>query len=176
MSTREAYSARPWYREVWPWLLMLPPAGAVAGGIAMIYLALHTSSDLVVSDYARIEEITEQRFARDARAVELGLAARVALVEPAPGRAAVTVTLDGREVPNVVRLELQHAARHELDTAVTLGHLPNAAENVYSGELELAPGHYELELGPLDQSWRLAGALGALPATLELRPQGAPSP
>lgn len=176
MSTRETHPARPWYREVWPWLLMLPPAGAVAGGVAMLYLALNTSSDLVVSDYARIEEITEQRFARDARAAELDLAAQITFAEPGRGRAAVTVTLDGREVPSVIRLELQHAARHELDAAVTLGHAPGAADNVYSGELDLTPGHYELELGPLDQSWRLAGALGGLPATLELRAQGVPSP
>jgi len=31
--------ARPWYRQLWPWLLMLPPAAAVIGGGFTLYLA-----------------------------------------------------------------------------------------------------------------------------------------
>ena len=27
--------SRPWYRQLWPWLLMLPPAAAVIGGVSL---------------------------------------------------------------------------------------------------------------------------------------------
>ena len=33
-------TARPWYRQFWPWLLIIPPAAAVIGGILTLYLAI----------------------------------------------------------------------------------------------------------------------------------------
>jgi hypothetical protein len=32
--------ARPWYRQLWPWLLIVPPAAAVVGGAITLYLAV----------------------------------------------------------------------------------------------------------------------------------------
>jgi hypothetical protein len=45
----------PWYRQLWPWLLMLPPAAAVFGGFLTLYLALATPDPLVRDDCARPE-------------------------------------------------------------------------------------------------------------------------
>jgi hypothetical protein len=39
---------RPWYRQLWPWLLMLPPAFAVVGGGITLYLAV-TRPDVLIS-------------------------------------------------------------------------------------------------------------------------------
>lgn len=41
---------RPWYRQLWPWLLMLPPAGAVFGGALTYYLAVTRPDTLVRQD------------------------------------------------------------------------------------------------------------------------------
>ena len=38
---------RPWYRQLWPWLLMVPPAAAVIGGALTLYLAV-TRPDILV--------------------------------------------------------------------------------------------------------------------------------
>lgn len=38
---------RPWYRQLWPWLLILPPAAAVVGGFATLYLAVSRPDALV---------------------------------------------------------------------------------------------------------------------------------
>lgn len=175
MSTTRALPARPWYREPWPWLLMLPPILSVAGGVAMVYLALETPTELAVADYARIEELTANRFARDARAAELGLAAEVAFAPAGAGRATVSVTLAtpvGEAPPPAIRLTLRHAARQANDVDVTLGRALDGAANAYAGEIALAPGHYEVEIGTLDQAWRLAGALTRLPQALTLHAQG----
>jgi hypothetical protein len=175
MSTPGAVSARPWYREPWPWLLMLPPVLSVAGGVAMVYLALDTPTELAVADYARIEEVTADRFARDTRAAELGLTAEVAFAPAGEGRATVTVTLAtpaNEAPPAAVRLELQHAALRAHDIAVTLGRARDGAANVYAGEIALAPGHYGVEIGSLDLEWRLAGVLTQLPQALRLTAQG----
>jgi uncharacterized protein len=61
MSTPGAIPTRPWYREPWPWLLMLPPAVSVAGGLVMLYLALSSPPELVPTDALESQPSTAQR-------------------------------------------------------------------------------------------------------------------
>lgn len=49
MSSRRLDSPRPWYRHRWPWLLAIPPAAAVIGGVVTLYLAV-TRPDVLVRD------------------------------------------------------------------------------------------------------------------------------
>lgn len=41
------------FKDKWPWLLAIPPAAAVIGGIAVLYLAITTNDGLVADDYYR---------------------------------------------------------------------------------------------------------------------------
>ena len=41
---------RPWYRQLWPWLLIVPPAAAVIGGCLTLYLAVTRPDTLVRED------------------------------------------------------------------------------------------------------------------------------
>jgi hypothetical protein len=41
---------RPWYRQLWPWLLIVPPAAAVIGGSLTLYLAVTRPDALVRED------------------------------------------------------------------------------------------------------------------------------
>ena len=43
-------TARPWYRQLWPWLLIVPPAAAVIGGFLVLYLALTRPDALIRKD------------------------------------------------------------------------------------------------------------------------------
>ena len=47
------HDARPWYRQLWPWLVMAPPFASVCAGIAMIWMAIATNDGLVTPDYSR---------------------------------------------------------------------------------------------------------------------------
>ena len=49
---------RPWYRQAWPWLLIIPPAGAVIGGAITLYLAISHPDTLVRADCHRDGAIT----------------------------------------------------------------------------------------------------------------------
>ena len=42
--------SKPWYRHLWPWLLIVPPAGAVIGGGITVYLAVTRPDTLVRQD------------------------------------------------------------------------------------------------------------------------------
>jgi hypothetical protein len=46
-------AAKPWYRHVWPWLLVIPPLGAVIGGGITLYLAVTRPDTLVRKDCVR---------------------------------------------------------------------------------------------------------------------------
>ena len=41
---------RPWYRQLWPWLLIVPPAAAVIGSSLTLYLAVTRPDTLVRKD------------------------------------------------------------------------------------------------------------------------------
>lgn len=157
-------SVKPWYREVWPWLLMLPPFASVIGGVTMVYLAVGAPEALVVDDYARIEEITRERLAADRRAAELALTARVTLKPSGEGEFAVLVELGGAE-PAELSVRLRHAAYEAADRRLVL----ERGDGPYQGRAELAPGRYDVEIEPADGSWRLAGQIAAGAATLGIR-------
>jgi hypothetical protein len=146
---------RPWYREVWPWLLMLPPLASVIGGVTMVYLAVGSPEALVVEDYARIEEITRERYTAEHRATELGVGAVVAL-RAVDGATQIVVEVEGGpafSLPRELALHFRHAGREDADRAVAL----KREADRYVGATDLAVGRYELELAPLDDAWRLTG-------------------
>jgi uncharacterized protein len=43
-------TSKPWYRQLWPWLLIIPPAAAVIGGGITLYLAVTRPDTLVRQD------------------------------------------------------------------------------------------------------------------------------
>jgi hypothetical protein len=133
----------------------------------MVVLAVGQPVELVVADYARIEELTSERFARDARAAELALAAEASFRSAPEGRTSVAVVLATGDtaLPPVLQLRLQHVARSEADRQIVL----YRDADVYRGVFELAAGRYDVEISPIDASWRLAGSLDAVPASLHLR-------
>jgi len=146
---------------------MLPPAFAVAGGIAMLWLAAGTPSPLVVDDYARIEELTSERFDRDREALSLGLSAvldfdrdnaRIGLELLAPA---------SFELPGAVTLILRHATDPSADIELKLSRDGDG----FTTAAEIATGRYLIEVFPEDRSWRLAAGARWLDGELMLRPQ-----
>ena len=151
---------KPWYRHLWPWLVMIPPAGAVVGGFVTAWLAGGPPA-LVVDDYAEIAMATELDQARDRRAAELGLAARVQLDPDAarPGlvTAAVSLQASSGQVVHLDALTLRfvHATREEFDRETSL----ERRAGRYSGLIERRPGRFYVHLGDPAGSWRLVGEL-----------------
>jgi hypothetical protein len=145
---------------------MIPPALSVVGGVTMIVLATHTSRALVVDDYARIEELTEERFARDREAVRLGLEATFSAADE-PGRVEVKLysSVIGR-LPEHLVLQLQHASDAADDRRIAL----ERSGDRYSALTEIVPGYYHVELMPEPGSWRLGSGLVRLPGETTLAP------
>ncbi|MCE7878078.1 MAG: hypothetical protein DYH14_12315, partial [Betaproteobacteria bacterium PRO3] len=112
MATPPPTLAVPWYRDRWPWLLILGPAIAVIAGIATLVIAIRTDDGLVADDYYKRGLAINQVLERVERAAALGVSATVDVA--ADGRA--VVVLDGGEAnaaarPAALRLRLAHPTR-----------------------------------------------------------------
>jgi hypothetical protein len=179
---------RPWYREFWPWLLMLPPALSVVGGVAMLFLAIETPSALVVDDYARIEELTSERFDRDREALRLGLTAELEIEREAGHVELFLAAPPSYELPDVLILVLRHATNPAADLELSLaregdrfgsdaGHFgadagrPGAEAEHFGADAELDTGIYYVELMDPERTWRLSAGARWLDGRIGLEPQ-----
>ncbi len=157
---------KPWYRDRWPWLLMLPPGASVVAGFALLYFALHSPAPLVVDDYSRIEEISREQQMADERAGARRLEATLRLRADKLGTThfAVEVAGDVGTPTPTLALKLRHAGNAAADRALVLDY----DGRDYVGNTDLAAGRYDFELTPSDRAWRLAGAVGRAPTTVRV--------
>jgi hypothetical protein len=144
---------RPWFREPWPWLLMLAPAAAVVMGIVMLVLSLRSDDGLVVDDYYKRGLAINQVLDREARAAALGLVATVSF-SPDRDRVRVLLSSTGQRATSAL-LRLVHPTRAGHDQSVALA---AGAGGVLEGELTPVPaGTWRLVLEDSGGEWRLAG-------------------
>jgi len=140
----------PWYRQAWPWLLMVPPAGAVIGGIITVIMALQSPNPLVVGDYYKegLAINQDQRRFATARAMQL-------IGQLHRDTASVSVTLSSA-VPitdNTLVLHLVHATRPDLDRTVLL---QRDRLGAYRAPLPaLKAGRWYLSLRNPQQTWEI---------------------
>jgi len=146
--------AKPWYREPWPWLLMLGPLAAVIMGVVMVVLAVRSNDGLVVDDYYKQGLAINQTLDRERRAEALSVNA---MLEFAADLRRVTLKLDLQgALPEALQLTLAHPTRAGEDQRVLL--VPRGA-GTYDGVLAAPmPGRWHLLLEDADRSWRRSGA------------------
>ncbi|QLQ30883.1 MAG: FixH family protein [Candidatus Thiothrix singaporensis] len=158
---------KPWYKQFWPWALMVMPATAVVAGLYTYSLAVSTRSAMVVDDYYTEGKAINQSLERGRKAAALGLHGNLSL----NGQAA-RLLLDNPSVQSLQQLELKlyHATLADHDQVVMLH---NAGNGVWAGEVaHLAAGRWYVDLLPQDESWRLEGVLPAASpiAAVDLQP------
>jgi hypothetical protein len=155
----------PWYRQFWPWFLILLPTLSVVGSIITIVIATSSPHAMVVDDYARIGLATHRKMERDSRATQLGMAAEMR-VSRVP--AEIRVRLEGDAPrPDHLILTLSHPTIADSDRRLAM---PGHGE-LYSVRLEEPlVGRWYLQLAPPDGDWRLAGELPDGSETLRLVP------
>jgi hypothetical protein len=149
----------PWYRQFWPWFLIALPATAVIAGVATLIIAMHEPDGLVQDDYYKAGLAINQVLKRDRQAARLGVSA---LVRRDPERGWLTLELMSREPLNItsLRLRLLHATRENFDRELELA---RGADGIFRARLgEVPAGEWNLQLQPMDSSWRLTGRMSLL--------------
>lgn len=120
---------KPWYRERWPWLLMLGPAVVLVAGAATMWVAFASADGLVADDYYKQGLAINKRLAKEDEAARRGISAEVRL-EPERLR----IDLKG-DAPPALFVQLAHHTRAGYDQRLRL--------------TPVAPGRYEAEISPL---------------------------
>jgi uncharacterized protein len=143
----------PWYRQLWPWLLIAPPAASVVMGAVMWTLAVRSDDGLVVDDYYKQGLAINQVLDREARARALALRAELAFDVD---RRRVRLALEGEAPPpGQVILRLVHPTRTGEDQVIVLG---ASGAGPLEGSLRLpASGRWRVILEDRAGSWRLRG-------------------
>lgn len=162
MYTNPAEPQRPWYREPWPWLLMLMPGAALIGGIITAVIAVQSWDGLVADDYYKQGLGINRVLARHDRAEALRLTAR--------GRVSdglVRIEVDGVQADSL-ELALVHPGRSGRDQRVAL--LRTGGQR-YEGRLGPVDAvAWRLALEDVDRQWRLVGNWNGRSAELHLAP------
>lgn len=149
--------SQPWYREPWPWLLLVPIVASMIVGFTMLGVAIQTSDGLVSDDYYRQGVLYNEVRTRDAAAQTLGMTADLT-IDAVTGD--VIVQLDFGDAPSVDRLKgaLRHPTFARGDIEFELIAL---RDGYFQASIPaIAPGARIVQLMPLDESWRITARVG----------------
>jgi uncharacterized protein len=153
LNTMSINSPYPWYRELWPWLLIAGPFAVVLASAVTFWLAYSHSDPLVVDDYYKAGKAINMTMKRDAQARSLGLSAEMNAKD---GNVSIVMHSHAdTPLPPMLRLLVTHATQREKDRTVLL----NASlSGHYDGSLrDVDAGRYHLTLEDIERTWRLNG-------------------
>lgn len=147
----------PWYRQGWPWFLILLPASVVVAALFTLGIAIRNDDSLVSDDYYKDGLAINRELAKDRFALSHGLSATLSYHADTQG---VELTLAGSiDAPQRLRLDVVHPTDSERDLHLQLhrvndGSFAGRAPTAISGKWYL-----KLESDADASPWRLRGTL-----------------
>ena len=139
---------KPWYKQLWPWLIISGPATVLVAGAITMWIAFASADGLVAEDYYRQGLAINKRLAREDAARALGISATVALRTDR-----IHVELRGA-TPEALFVHLAHATRAGHDVRLRLSPV---APGAYEAELAGLPrGHWRVVFDDPRGAWRIA--------------------
>lgn len=150
-----SHPVTPWYKQFWPWFLMGLLMLSISVSSTFAFLAIRSADGMVQEDYYEHGRAINMVLAKQERAADLGLTARLRLD---PLTSDVVLDLEGAEdFPAALDLELIFPTQDDRDIELTLEHVRNGR---YLGQ---APDNlryrWYLQLQPRGDApeWRLVG-------------------
>lgn len=113
----------PWYRQFWPWFLMLPPAAAMIGGFVTLWIAMNHADSVLPDRLSRVGVAFQPDYLPGATRATLA-------VHTETGR--VHLHVEGEVASTPLTLRWLHPTLPELDRISILQ--------------PMAPGEYEARL------------------------------
>lgn len=142
---------KPWFRQFWPWFLILLPATVVVASLATMYIAYYGADDLVIDEYYKDGLAINRQLEKIQRGVELGITASLNFSNDH-----ATAHVEGPVDAPSLKLLLSHPLEADRDFPVTLTKI---AAGIYQAPLpaSVAP-RWHWTLGPAQpDGWRLDG-------------------
>ncbi len=139
----------PWYKQFWPWFLIILPACAVAASVYTFILAANSQFSMVSEDYYKEGKGINQDLSRIRAAKNLGLTFALEVDD----KEIRIVQHGGQKVDTAIELEFHHATLAQNDFVEKLF---MDGTGTYRLRLD-APldGKWLVQIDAYDQSWRL---------------------
>ena len=142
-----------WYRQFWPWFLILLPATVVVAAVSTMIIANSGADDLVVDDYYKSGLAINQRLIKEEQAAALGINSQLTFEG-----LEVEVILTAPQLPGRLSLQLSHPMEADRDFTVELPRVGTSHYRAPLPEPVAARWHWILE--PAEQAeWRLTGII-----------------
>ena len=122
----------PWYRQGWPWFLILLPLAVVVACFVTLYLALRTDEALVRDDYYKEGLAINRRLEEEDNARARGIAAELRYDA---ATLAIELQLGGAAAAQELALTIVHPTDDSRDQAVVL---QAAGNGLYRGKAAAA--------------------------------------
>jgi len=139
---------RPWYRQLWPWLLISGPAAVLLAGAATMWIAFASADGLVAEDYYKQGLAINKRLAREDLARRMDISAAVTLKGEH-----LRIDLQG-EKPEALFVHLAHATRAGHDVRLRLTPAPDGSYEADTGALPA--GRWRVVIEDPRGRWRIA--------------------
>ena len=151
--------SEPWYRQFWPWFLIMLPGTVVVAGISMIFIANEGADDLVVDEYYKDGLAINRKLEKKELATQLGISASMMISGDQ-----IVVATTGPVTQNQLKLLMSHPLESDQDFEVML---VQSVPGEYRGRLSntVAPRWHWALMSEGEQAWRLDGSLTAADVT-----------
>ena len=140
----------PWYKQFWPWFLIIIPLTSMVLSFTMIHFAYNTDDSLVIDEYYKEGKGINMQLTKIQEARVLGIETKMAVTNEAVELTFVSGLPASGEALSLV---FQHATLETKDFSLML---LRDANGIYRATLEHpADGKWKVSLQPLNEQWRV---------------------
>ncbi|MFT6984584.1 MAG: hypothetical protein ACJAT7_000381 [Psychromonas sp.] len=154
-------SNKKWFKQFWPWFLIILPLTAVIGGISTLIIASHNKPDMVVDDYYSKGKAINADFTLLKNAQSRNINALVTQIDNE-----LIIHLNGVKDSSSINLSLFHSTLANRDISLLLT-ADGKGDFHFSSDADLK-GKWQLRIEPFDKSWRLQKTVTLPTTTLSL--------
>lgn len=153
---------KPWYKQLWPWILIMLPVFAFARGGWAFYIMMQNQPEMVVDDYYREGRTINNRLEKYREAALRNLEAHVLVI----GNRAVVRFAENAVLGETLHLDFHHTTLGAQDFDVVA---ERSGELLYVATLPHTPrGRFRLVVSDDSKEWRLRVTLD-VPAEQEVK-------
>lgn len=139
----------PWYKQFWPWFLIILPSCVVIASLVTFKIALDTADSLVAEEYYKRGKAINIDLAKVTAAKNLG----IQFLVTAENNKLILTQEGGPEYKAALRVELYHPTQAAKDKQFTLTQFGDGSYRI--PVTENMQGPWDLRLENFNNTWRL---------------------
>ena len=143
-------SSSPWYKQVWPWVLILIPFTSVIMGFVIAYVSTSGKDSLVIDDYYKEGRAINKQLLKIEQAQQLGIAGNLTVQD---GEMVFVLDDAAQHDGTALTLNFFHATLKEKDFDIRLiRSSDNRYHANYSGDIS---GKWRVTMTPFNDAWKV---------------------